>query len=97
MKQAKILLTITQPCLNHEFPREELKNYHVRKIFVFLRGPMTWKVMPRNVWSDIAGWRTKQLKSFSKLQINALMTINPKNKNNWDLLENCQKYALKLS
>ena len=23
------------------------------EICVFLRGPMTWKVMPRNVWSDI--------------------------------------------
>ena len=26
----------------------------------FPHGPMTWKVMPRNVWSDIASWRTKQ-------------------------------------
>ena len=23
------------------------------EIFVFLRGPTIWKVMPRNVWSDI--------------------------------------------
>ena len=27
MKHAKILWTITEPCLNHEFPRE-LKNFH---------------------------------------------------------------------
>ena len=53
VKEAKILLTITEPCLNHEFPRWELKNYHVRKICVFLRGPTIWKVMPRNVWNDI--------------------------------------------
>ena len=39
VKEAKILWTITEPCLNHEFPREELKNYHTLKIFVFLRGP----------------------------------------------------------
>ena len=26
---------------------------HARKIFVFLRGHMTWKVMRRNVWSDV--------------------------------------------
>ena len=27
------MLTITEPCLNHEFPRRELRNYHTRKIF----------------------------------------------------------------
>ena len=29
------------------------KNFHSLKIFVFLRGLMIWKVMQRNVWSDI--------------------------------------------
>ena len=29
------------------------ENYHTPKIFVFLRGPTIWKVMPRNVWDDI--------------------------------------------
>ena len=29
------------------------ENYHTRKIFVFLRGPTIWRVMPRNVWNDI--------------------------------------------
>ena len=52
-KKAKILWTITEPCSIREFPRGELKNYHARKIFVFLRGPRTWRVMPRNVWNDI--------------------------------------------
>ena len=46
-EQAKMLLTITEPCSNHEFPREELKKYHARKIFVFLHGLMIWKVMPK--------------------------------------------------
>ena len=31
----------------------EQKNFHSLKIFVFLHGLMTWKVMRRNVWSDI--------------------------------------------
>ena len=53
VKEAKTLLTITEPCLNPEFQQEELKNYHARKIFVFLRGPTIWKAMPRNVWNDI--------------------------------------------
>ena len=30
----------------------EPKNYHARKIIVFLQGPTIWKVMPRNVWND---------------------------------------------
>ena len=49
----KILLTITEPCLNPEFLQEQLKNYHAQKTCVFLRGHMTWKAMPRNVWNDI--------------------------------------------
>ena len=31
VRQAKILLTITEPCLNPEVPKEQLKNYHIRK------------------------------------------------------------------
>ena len=52
-KQAKILWTITEPCSNREFPRGEQKNAHSLKIFVFLHGLMIWRVMQRNVWSDI--------------------------------------------
>ena len=66
LKQAKILWTITEPCLNPEFPQEQLKNYHVRKLSVFLRGPTTWKVMPRNVWNDIVSWQTGRLNNSTK-------------------------------
>ena len=34
----------------------------------FLHGPMTWKVMQRNVWNDTSNWRTKQLNSSTKSQ-----------------------------
>ena len=61
-----------------------------------MAGPMMWKVMQRNAWSDITSWRTKHHSNCTKLQLHVLMTINPKKKN-WDLLEICQKYALKLS
>ena len=50
--------------MNPEFPHEILKNYHARKIWVFLRGPMTWRVISRNVWNDIvilANKTTQQL------------------------------------
>ena len=32
VKLAKILFTITEPCLNPEFPQKQRKNYHARKI-----------------------------------------------------------------
>ena len=73
----------------------ELKNYHARKIFVFLRGPTIWKVMPRNVWNDTVSWQTRRLNNSTKYLLHALMTIISKKKN-WNLWENCRKYHLKL-
>ena len=81
MEQAKILLTITEPCLNPEFPLEQLKNYHARKICLSLRGPMTWRVMPRNVWNDFVSWQTLRLNNSTKYHLHALMTIISKMKN----------------
>ena len=91
----RLLLAITEPCLNRKFPREELKNFHALRIFVFLHGPMIWKVMPRNVWNDIVSWQTGRLNNSTKYLLHALMTIISKKKN-WNPWENCQKYALKL-
>ena len=76
-----MLLTITEPCLNPEFPKEQLKNYHARKICVFLRGLMTWKVIPRNVWNDVVSWQTRRLNNSTTYQLHALMTIISKKKN----------------
>ena len=72
------------------FRGENWKNYHARKIFVFLRGPTIWKVMPRSVWRDIVSWQTGRLNNSTKYLHHALMTITSKRKN-WNLLENCQK------
>ena len=52
-KHANMLLKITEPCSNPEFPQQERQNYQARKIFVFLRGPTIWKVVPKSVWNDI--------------------------------------------
>ena len=49
--------------------------------YVSLRGPMTWKVMQRNVWNDIVSWRTKRLNNSAKYLLHALMTIISKKKN----------------
>ena len=40
-KKAKILWTITEPCLNHVFQRWEQRSFHTLKNFVFLHGLMT--------------------------------------------------------
>ena len=56
-------------------------NYQAWKIRIFVRGPTTWKVMPRSVWNDIANWRTKPLTNYTKYQRHELTTINSKKKN----------------
>ena len=33
----------------------------------YLHGPVTWKVMQRNAWKDIANWQTKQLNSYTEV------------------------------
>ena len=71
----------------------ELKNFHTFRIFVSLRGLMTWKVMRRNVWSDIVSWQTRRLNNFTKYLLHASMATTSKKKK-WNLLENCHKYAL---
>ena len=69
VKQAKILWTIWETCLNPGSPREQKKNHsiHGNLTQTFPHGPVIWKVMQRNVWSDIANWRTKQLNSYTKV------------------------------
>ena len=47
----------------------------------YLDGPMTWKVMQRNAWKDIANWRTEQFNNKTKSRHNAWMTINLKEEN----------------
>ena len=97
VKQAKILWTIWEICLNPGSPREQKKNHsiHGNLTQTFPHGPVIWKVMQRNVWSDIANWRTKQLNSYTKSQLHALTTINSRKKN-LDLLENCQNVCFQI-
>ena len=94
-KFAKILWTITEPCSNREFPWEEQKNCHSLKIFVLLHGLMIWRVMQRNVWSDIVSWPTSRHNNSTKYLLHASMTTTSRRKK-CILLENCHMYALKL-
>ena len=73
----------------------EQRKYHSLKIFVFLHGLMTWRVMQRSVWNDIVSWRTRRLSNSTKYLLHASMTTTSKKKKQ-NLLENCQIHALKL-
>ena len=77
-KQAKILWTITEPCLNREFPRGEQKSFHTLRIFVFLHGLMIWRVMQRHVWSDIVSQQIRRLNNSTKYLLHASMTTTSK-------------------
>ena len=79
--------TITEPCLNPAFPQEQLENYHVRKIFVPLRGPTIWRFMSRNVWNNIVSWQTGRLNNSTKYLLHALMTTTSKRQNSQMLLK----------
>ena len=56
------------------------KNYHSLKIFVFLHGLMIWRVMQRNVWSDIVSWPTRRRNNSTKYLLHASMTTTSKKK-----------------
>ena len=78
-------------CTSHS-----MRHLHALMLCVwFLRGLMTWRVMPRNAWNDIVSWQTRPLNNFTKYQLHALMTIISKKKN-WNPWETCQNHAVKL-
>ena len=88
---------LQKPYLNHEFPREELKNFHARKIFVFLSGPTIWKVMPRSVWNDLLSCPTRRLNNSTKYLHHASMTtiLKEEMKSVGELSKVCTKIVLK--
>ena len=51
--------------------------------------------MQRSVWNDIVSWHTRRLNNSTKYVLHASMTTTSKKKK-WNLLENCQKYHVKL-
>ena len=69
------------------------KNYHARKICVFLRGLMTWKGMPSNVWDDIK--TTQQLHKVSTSCMNDHHFKEEKLKSVGGLSKVCSQIVLK--
>ena len=90
--RTKASLKNTEKCSNHESPMEQLKSYLVGRIRPQKQslGLLTWTVMRRNVWKDIANWRIKRLS-------NCVRSLHHVFWKNWKRWQTCQKYALKLS
>ena len=97
-KRMKLSLRNFHRCLNHVFLLEQLKSYQGGKSLTQKqsRGPATWKDMLENALKDTASWQTKKWSSCTKFQVLAWMITNSRRKN-LNQLENCQKYAHKLS
>ena len=60
------------------------------------RGPTTWKDMLKNALSDTVNWQTWKWSNCTKFQVPAWMIIMSGRKKS-NQLENCQKFARKLS
>ena len=68
----------------YQFPRNRMR--------IFPHGPVTWKVMQRSEWKDIANWRTKQLNSYTKSQHHVMTTTNSKKKK-WESVGELSKFC----
>ena len=80
---------------------------------MYHHGPMTWKVMQRSAWKDIANWQNKTTQQLYKVATHCELANRTtqqlykvstpciddhhfKEEKNWNLLENCLKFAHKL-
>ena len=59
----------------------------------FPHGPMIWKVMRRNAWTDIVNWKQNNSTTIQSLNQHRALTTTNSRKNIWDLSENCQRFA----
>ena len=79
--------------------QEHKKSYFVEGNLAqtFPHGPISGRSCEEMCGSTLrATWRIKQPSSYTKSQLHALTTINLKKKS-WDLLKNCQLFAVQLA
>ena len=60
-------LSLQEIIKNFQFPRN--------RTHIFPHGLMTWKVMQRNVWKDVANWQTRQRNNHTESQHHALKCL----------------------
>ena len=96
--QTQRSLNSTQRCVSYVFLLEQQKNYVDGKNLTHnhKRGPTIWKDMLKNALSDTVNWQKRKWSNFTKSRTLVWMIIIP-NKKNSNQLENCQKFARKLS
>ena len=98
---ARILRMITNTCSNQGFLLGFGKLQETKATgkpdaeTISIHGPMTWKVMQRNAWKDVANWRIKQLNNYTKSRRHVRMTTNL-NQKKLDQWENCLLFAHKV-
>ena len=88
----------TEPCLNREFPRGELKNFPYSHNFRILSWSDDMEVMQRNERSDIVSWQTGRLHNSTKFLLHALITTTLKEeemKSVGELSQVCSQIFLK--
>ena len=78
--RTKVLLMNTEKCSSHESPPEQLKSYQVGENRTRTRslGLMTWKVLRRNAWNDVANCRIKRFSNCTRSLHHVLPTITSK-------------------
>ena len=91
-----MLWTITEPCLNREFPQEQLKKIPFPQNLRISSGVLWYGGSCQEMCGAIL-WVSQQddLNNSTKYILHASMTTTSKKKK-WNLLENCHMYALKL-
>ena len=95
--QMKRLLNNIRRCLNHVFLLEQLKSYQGGKSLTQKEWPgPTIGTCSKNELSDTVNWQTRKWSSLKEFQAHALMIIVFSRRNSKPL-ENCQKFAHKLS
>ena len=100
VRLARILWIIKEVCSNQGFLAGLWKNCQKQKPRRnlmpkrCLHGPVTWNVMQRNAWKDIANWRIKQRNNYAKSRRHGWMTTSSKKK--MDQLDNSPQFAHKL-
>ena len=94
----KQLLNSMRTCLSHEFSAGATEKLTGCENFTRkpLCGPTTWKDMLKNALSDTVNWQTRKWSNCTKFQVPAWMIIMSGRKKS-NQLENCQKFAHKLS
>ena len=78
--QLQEYVRIQNLCWSYRKASKYMENWYEHFLMVLLM----CKVMQRNVWKDIANWRTKQPNSYTKSQHHTLTTTNSRKKK-WDL------------